>query len=163
VVHISLGGGQMLQESSSKNISSSCQSDNQASPSISCLATAPFPPQFIPMSFTSLLRVASFITCCPHLDLGLTPRRFFYFLMCKALKNNEYKWNSWGEQRTILGLRKEFIHIEELNNTANHGIARFEVLTTVSTKMAVFWVVAPCSLVQGYRRFRGACCLHHQG
>jgi hypothetical protein len=28
-------------------------------------------------------------------------------------------------------------------------------------KMAVFWVVAPCSLVEVYRRFRGACC-HHQ-
>jgi hypothetical protein len=28
--------------------------------------------------------------------------------------------------------------------------------------MAVFWVVAPCSLVEVYRRFRGACCLHHQ-
>jgi hypothetical protein len=30
-------------------------------------------------------------------------------------------------------------------------------------KMAVFWVVAPCSLVEVYRRFRGTCCLHHQG
>jgi hypothetical protein len=26
----------------------------------------------------------------------------------------------------------------------------FEVLTTVSTKMAVFWVVAPCSLVENF-------------
>jgi hypothetical protein len=30
-----------------------------------------------------------------------------------------------------------------------------EVLTVVSTKMAVFWVVAPCSLVEIYHRFRG--------
>jgi hypothetical protein len=29
-------------------------------------------------------------------------------------------------------------------------------------KMAVFWVVAPCSLVEVYHRFRGPCCLHHQ-
>jgi hypothetical protein len=29
--------------------------------------------------------------------------------------------------------------------------------------MAVFWVVAPCSLVEVYQRFRGLCCLHHQG
>jgi hypothetical protein len=28
--------------------------------------------------------------------------------------------------------------------------------------MAVFWVVAPCSLVEIYRRFTGAYCLHHQ-
>jgi hypothetical protein len=27
-------------------------------------------------------------------------------------------------------------------------------------KMAAFWVVAPCSLVEVYRRFRGTCCLH---
>jgi hypothetical protein len=30
-------------------------------------------------------------------------------------------------------------------------------------KMAVFWVVAPGSLVEVYRRFRGTCYLHHQG
>jgi hypothetical protein len=29
--------------------------------------------------------------------------------------------------------------------------------------MAVFWVVAPCSLVEVYQRFSGPCCLHHQG
>jgi hypothetical protein len=39
----------------------------------------------------------------------------------------------------------------------------FEVLTAVSTKMAVFWVVAPCGLVEIYQRFRGPCYLHHQG
>jgi hypothetical protein len=30
-------------------------------------------------------------------------------------------------------------------------------------KMAVFWVVTPCSLVDVYRRFRDVCCLYHQG
>jgi hypothetical protein len=39
----------------------------------------------------------------------------------------------------------------------------FEVLTAVSTKTAVFWVVAPCSLLEVYQRFKGPCCLHHQG
>jgi hypothetical protein len=39
---------------------------------------------------------------------------------------------------------------------------RCQVLTAALVKMAVFWVVAPCSLVEVYRRFRGACCLHHQ-
>jgi hypothetical protein len=29
--------------------------------------------------------------------------------------------------------------------------------------MAVFWVIAPCSLVEVHQRFRGPCCLHHQG
>jgi tryptophan-rich sensory protein len=33
---------------------------------------------------------------------------------------------------------------------------RFEVLTAASMKMVVFWFVAPCSLVEVYRRIRGA-------
>jgi hypothetical protein len=40
---------------------------------------------------------------------------------------------------------------------------RFQVLTAVSTKMAVFWVVKPCSLVEAYRHFKGVSCLHYQG
>jgi hypothetical protein len=30
-------------------------------------------------------------------------------------------------------------------------------------KMAFFWVITPCSLVEVYQRFRGTCCLHYQG
>jgi hypothetical protein len=40
---------------------------------------------------------------------------------------------------------------------------RFQVLTAASMKMAVFWDVAPCSLVDIGRRFTGAYCPHHQG
>jgi hypothetical protein len=39
----------------------------------------------------------------------------------------------------------------------------FEVLTAASMKMAVFWIVAPCSLVEVYRHFRSVSCLHRQG
>jgi hypothetical protein len=39
----------------------------------------------------------------------------------------------------------------------------FEVLAAVRTKMAVFWVVALCYLVEVYERFRDPCCLHHLG
>jgi hypothetical protein len=39
---------------------------------------------------------------------------------------------------------------------------RFQVLTAASMKIA-FWDRAPCSLVDVYRRLRGACCLHYQG
>jgi hypothetical protein len=35
--------------------------------------------------------------------------------------------------------------------------------SSVTLKMAGFCVVAPCSLVEVYRRFRGACCFHRQG
>jgi hypothetical protein len=30
-------------------------------------------------------------------------------------------------------------------------------------KMTVFWDIAPCNLLEVYRRFRSFCCLHHQG
>jgi hypothetical protein len=30
-------------------------------------------------------------------------------------------------------------------------------------KMAIFWVVVPCSLVEVHQRFRSSCCLRHQG
>jgi hypothetical protein len=43
-----------------------------------------------------------------------------------------------------------------MEKVTNHYVA-FQVLTA-----AIFWVVAPCSLVKIYRRFRNACCLHHQ-
>jgi hypothetical protein len=39
---------------------------------------------------------------------------------------------------------------------------RFQVLTATNVKMAVFWDVSPCSLVDIDRRLGGAC-LHHQG
>jgi hypothetical protein len=40
---------------------------------------------------------------------------------------------------------------------------RFQVLTAASMKMRTFYHIAPCSLVEVYRKFRGACCLRHQG
>jgi hypothetical protein len=39
----------------------------------------------------------------------------------------------------------------------------FEVLTAARMEMAVFWVVAPCSLIEVYQSFKGTCCLHYQG
>jgi hypothetical protein len=42
-------------------------------------------------------------------------------------------------------------------------LVTFMILMAVGMKMTVFWVVAPCSLVEVYRHFRGAYSLHHQG
>jgi hypothetical protein len=38
----------------------------------------------------------------------------------------------------------------------------FQILSSNILKMVVFWVVAPCSQVEVYRRFRGVCYLYHQ-
>jgi hypothetical protein len=45
----------------------------------------------------------------------------------------------------------------DIKNMNESSPVRFEVLTAASMKMTVFWVVAQCSLVDVYRRFRGAC------
>jgi hypothetical protein len=39
---------------------------------------------------------------------------------------------------------------------------RFDVLTAASSKKAVSWHVAACSLTDTDRRFRQSCCLYHQ-
>jgi hypothetical protein len=38
----------------------------------------------------------------------------------------------------------------------------FQVLTAASRNMTTFWLIAPCSLVEVVRRFRGACCLRNE-
>jgi hypothetical protein len=39
-------------------------------------------------------------------------------------------------------------------------ILRYKVLTAVTVKIIVFWVVAPCSLVVRHQCFGGTCCLN---
>jgi hypothetical protein len=38
----------------------------------------------------------------------------------------------------------------------------FEAFTAVIFQVEVFWIVTPCSVMVGYRRCRGPCCLHLQ-
>jgi hypothetical protein len=42
-------------------------------------------------------------------------------------------------------------------------LVHVETLLLCRLKMAVFWVVPPCILVEVHQLARGACCLHHQG
>jgi hypothetical protein len=44
-----------------------------------------------------------------------------------------------------------------------HDDIRGKNNTFCNLKLTLFWVVAPCSLVEVYRRFKDACCLHYQG
>jgi hypothetical protein len=54
-------------------------------------------------------------------------------------------------------------YLRTVTSMLNRTLVRFQVLTAASTKMAVFWDVAPCSLVDVDRCLRGAYCLHLQG
>jgi hypothetical protein len=55
-----------------------------------------------------------------------------------------------------------FYDFEFLSSNSSNPV-RFQVITAVSVKMTAFWDIAPRSLVEVNRRFRGAYCLHHQG
>jgi len=41
--------------------------------------------------------------------------------------------------------------------------ACFEAFTAVMFQVKVFWGVTPCTVVVGYQRFSGPCCLHLHG
>jgi hypothetical protein len=57
-------------------------------------------------------------------------------------------------------LRELQIVISKLNTL---NTMRFQVLVAVSMKFRVFWDILPCSQIDVDQRFRGVCCLHHQG
>jgi hypothetical protein len=48
-------------------------------------------------------------------------------------------------------------------NLTTLGNERLQVATATSMKIIALWYMVPCSLVEADRRFREACCLHHQG
>jgi hypothetical protein len=49
-----------------------------------------------------------------------------------------------------------------LQNPKFHYRTTFEAFAAVTFQVDVFWIVTPCSVVVGYQRFRGPCCLHFQ-
>jgi hypothetical protein len=60
-------------------------------------------------------------------------------------------------------MRRVYMQQQNKSGHAEYFFMRFQVLTVASMKMTVFWDVAPCSLVEVYQCFRGACCLTHRG
>jgi hypothetical protein len=69
----------------------------------------------------------------------------------------QYAFMAWYS--IIHGIREVFI----LPKYWNHPTAFPYILALLFVgKVAVFWVVTPCSDVVGYQRFGGPCCLHVQ-
>jgi hypothetical protein len=50
-------------------------------------------------------------------------------------------------------LQKEELH-------SFYFLTKCNVIVSRRVKVPLFWVVAPCSLIEVYRRFRGTFCLH---
>jgi hypothetical protein len=100
-----------------------------------------------------------------HLHLGLLAKIFHTRVICIA---------------TLILLDSiALIILHEGHNMGNASLSRLYLATSsnracCSTRFksrrstsfpedAVFWVIAPCRLVEVYQRLRGAFCLHHQG
>jgi hypothetical protein len=78
----------------------------------------------------------------------------------EILKGEDYSENLHESGRTTLKwiLRKwDWIPLAR-----NRDRWKAPVNTVMSVNMTVFWDVKPCRLVEVYRRFRSACCLHNQ-
>jgi hypothetical protein len=76
---------------------------------------------------------------------------------------NSHLWTENNCHARHAANQQRYFSINVWAGTIWDDLVGFEVLTAVTMKIAVFWVVAPCSLVEVYQRFRGPCCLHHQG
>jgi hypothetical protein len=81
-------------------------------------------------------------------------------LPCGTHTNSNWKWIPKYADCDVA--KRMSNYCLSVKHTQSSNYLGFEVLTAVSTKMAVFWVVAPCSLVDVYQCFRGPCCLNHQ-
>jgi hypothetical protein len=65
--------------------------------------------------------------------------------------------------RIVISIRPRFLLPTFCPVTVHFNPVSSQLMLFTSMKMTVFWDTAPCSLVEVYRRFRGALYLHHQG
>jgi hypothetical protein len=80
----------------------------------------------------------------------VSKQHFYEYPLLLIFSNNKYIHNSVYETCGSQG-----------DEDVDVGFINFSPEDGGSIKMAVFWIVAPCSLVEVYRRSRVACCLHH--
>jgi hypothetical protein len=83
--------------------------------------------------------------------------RLEYSLCCHIVDN------SGSKKIAVVVFMKEILPDTFLKNRIRCTHFRVAQNDVFFLKMAVFSVIAPCSLVEVYRRFRGSCCLHHRG
>jgi hypothetical protein len=88
-----------------------------------------------------------------------TPQQALQNVSASSISGSKHGWYLLGlPQTSSLCSHNSKEHQVLLKN--NEEELLYE--TAANMKMAVFWDVAPCSLVEVYRSFRGACCFHHQ-
>jgi hypothetical protein len=69
----------------------------------------------------------------------------------------------WRKGRDEAWINTRNLNWWTLSRPETCRIEQMDVLTAASMKLKIFWDVLPCSWLNVDRRFRSACCLHHQG
>jgi hypothetical protein len=86
---------------------------------------------------------------------------FFLSENFNGFQSKSFRNEFW--KLTLRFMLQEKVFIAAQFQPISTDIMRFEVLTAASMKFRfVFWDVLPCKIIVD-RRFRGTCCLHHQG
>lgn len=90
----------------------------------------------------------------------------FYFIVMRSINILSAR----GYRRSCRAVPLSSVRI--FTNSSHHfhsgkcklrAVVRFQFLAAARTKMAVIWVVAPCTLTDFGQRFRSVCCPHYQG
>jgi hypothetical protein len=104
-------------------------------------------------------RYPSYWLQCHQLYFGLLIYTHLYIILyiMKGLKRKSVD-NKYVKTKSS---RKKYGRKSDQVDTL--GYVRFQVLTAASMKMTAFWDIKPSCLVEIYRRFGRAYCLHHQG
>jgi hypothetical protein len=87
---------------------------------------------------------------------------FLHFIIVRPFYDVHKVNASWGVVSVYSSVCSPALFISEATERVSLMV-KLQVLTAASMKMTVLWDVVPCSLVEVYRRFGGAYCLHHQG
>jgi hypothetical protein len=103
--------------------------------------------------------------CTPR---GLFPSRYYKefcnLLITGRMNAGRTKLNKPLRKTDENRQQKDPLHVIRLerNYLTSRDCTRRQVLAAVKVQIMVFWVVAPCSLVGGFKRFGGTYCLHLQ-
>jgi hypothetical protein len=116
------------------------------------------------INYSSVDSLQWVITSCVILVISFFPcirfvGRYHYHLESAVIPANNF-WRVHNEKLQKYTFSLRHVCLSACNRETN-GFSWWDF--RLSQRVTVFCDVAPCSLVEVYRRFRDAYCLHHQG
>jgi hypothetical protein len=98
-----------------------------------------------------------------HLILQLYQTSFKIYCFSKLKKKHSISWRYCKQWPPKCWIRKTEYQWVQKTNTDKENKIRFQFPTVLKDQIVVFWLIMPCSPVDGYQPFKAICCLHFQG